>query len=181
MRGRADVIRAQGEYNLDTSEAWINAEEARRRYFDNKIRYAETYFELRRTNESYMAGNRRNRLTPEQISEINQRRTPERMTAVSLDPVEGDIKWPVALQGADFAAQREHLEELFAKRAPDNSGAGSENFTQVKQATNAMLKTLKSKVRDMEPSQYVAARKFVDSLSYEARQPKQLEAFANVD
>jgi hypothetical protein len=33
----------------------------------------------------------------------------------------------------------------------------------------------------MEPSQYVAARKFVDSLSYEARQPKQLEAFANVD
>ena len=53
LTGMANAIRAEGEYNLNTSAAAINLEEAQRRDIENRKLWTNTYFEMRRINESY--------------------------------------------------------------------------------------------------------------------------------
>ena len=54
LRGAVDfdaaVVRSAGAANLMNSEAAIRYEEARSRYFENRLQGTETYFEMRRMN-----------------------------------------------------------------------------------------------------------------------------------
>ena len=51
--GQAAMINAQGNYELNHSQALINAEEASTLHMQNRIRYAQTYFEMRQINRYY--------------------------------------------------------------------------------------------------------------------------------
>ena len=51
--GQAAMISAQGNYELNHSQALINAEEANTLHMQNRIRYAQTYFEMRQINRYY--------------------------------------------------------------------------------------------------------------------------------
>ena len=53
LTGMANAISAQGQYNLSTSEAAINMEEAQRRDIENRGKWTDTYFEMRRVNKAY--------------------------------------------------------------------------------------------------------------------------------
>ena len=48
--GLGRIIRAEGQYNLDTSAAFLNFTEAQRREMENLQKWTETYFEMRRIN-----------------------------------------------------------------------------------------------------------------------------------
>ncbi len=58
-RGMADVIRSAGDYNLRTSEAARNVEEARSRNLDNRLKSTQTFFEMRRVNREAAPPRRR--------------------------------------------------------------------------------------------------------------------------
>src|SRR5262245_36253569 len=45
MYGMSNVIRAEGQYNLLTSMAGVNNEEARSRYLDNRKKWQENYLQ----------------------------------------------------------------------------------------------------------------------------------------
>jgi hypothetical protein len=51
--GQAAIINAQGNYELKHSQALINVEEASTLHMQNRIRYAQTYFEMRQINRYY--------------------------------------------------------------------------------------------------------------------------------
>ncbi len=59
LTGMGNAIRAQGQYNLDTSAAAINATAAQNRAIQNNMLWTQTYFEKRRINQAYRDSQRR--------------------------------------------------------------------------------------------------------------------------
>ncbi|MCH8858930.1 MAG: hypothetical protein IID54_05035, partial [Proteobacteria bacterium] len=98
LTGLGRAIRAQGQYNLDTSAATINLEEARTRQIDNRKLWTNTYFEMRKVNQASRDAERRPRGTPETRVRLAQEAAPNRFSPGELDPVTGvviDYELPV--------------------------------------------------------------------------------------
>ena len=117
-----------GEYNLLTSVAVINAQEAYQRAIDNRRLQIETRWELRREHESRRAEHQGPRRTAEERASWNQSRSPRRLTLVQFDGESGTIAWPGALMGDDFADLRVEVERLFASRQGNQGGIASGNY-----------------------------------------------------
>ena len=70
----------------------------------------------------------------------------------------------------DYGVLRAALEHVFAQRA----AAGQLHPYAVgfaKQATDGMLAQLKTRVREVPQQDYIAARRFIESLAYEVQRP----------
>ncbi len=168
LRGAAAYTRAAGEYNLNTSAAAINLEEARSRNIANHQQYVETYFELRRINSSERAAERRSRPTSDQIARWNDAAMPTRLAASELNQTTGSISWPAVFAADAFTADRQLVDALFAARTAGDSGVGSNSHGTIKSAVASMRATLKGMIRDMPSADYLAAVNFLKSLDYEA-------------
>jgi hypothetical protein len=170
-RGIGEVIRAQGEYNLSTSAAAVNLSEARRREIENDKLWVQTYFETREINrQAREAELKRERGNPEDWIRFAQAGRPKLLSNSDLDAVTGKIRWPLLLTAQEYSAQRADLERVFTDRA--YHGMVSLNgLTRVNDLTDAMLASLKTQIRELPPDQYIEARRFLESLAYEATQP----------
>ncbi len=171
LTGQARVLWGAGQYNLATSQAMINLEEARSRYFDNQVKYVETYFEKRRLNKSYLAAERGPSITPETAARLSQMRQPERLSIEELDRGAGRIRWPLALQDEEFAPYRMRIETLFAMQTPEDSGINSPSYAEIRQLTQQAAEQLKARIHSLSPEQYTMARSFLDRIVHEARFP----------
>jgi hypothetical protein len=170
-RGIGEVIRAQGEYNLSTSAAAVNFSEARRREIENDKQWVQTYFEIREINrQAREAEIKRQRGSPEDWIRYAQAGRPKLLSNSELDAVTGKIRWPLLLTTPDYSAQRAELEKVFAARAYHGM-VSLDGLYKVSDLTDAMLANLKSQIRDLPVDQYIEARRFLESLAYEATQP----------
>ena len=169
LRGSAAVIRAQGEYNLNTSGAAINLQTAEKLRIENHKFRTQTYFETRAINREFRAKERVGAATAEQIERMAEVGRPDRITASQVDPRSGQINWPAALLGDEYEPQRRRLDALFAVRDQVDSGVDSGLHAQVKALTGEMKDELKQHVREFDATTYMAARRFLESLRYESR------------
>jgi hypothetical protein len=166
-RGVADVTRSQGMANLFNSQAAINMTEAQRNDMENRQQWTNTYFQMRQANTQYRAQERGPQTTMEQAVRYAQAGKPQPLSPSDLDTVDGEINWPVFLKTPAYAEERAKLDALYGKRA-ELGGITADDYAQINRATQAMLDALKSQVREIPPSEYVATKKFVESLAYEA-------------
>jgi hypothetical protein len=171
LRGRAAVIRSAGEFNYTTSLAAINIQEAISRYIDNRAKWTDTYFAMRKTNQAYRDAERGYRPTQEVLNRISQEASPDRLKPSQLDPSLRTIFWPALLSKGEFDALRTQLDGLFAVQRANNSGLGTENFREIAALTAEMQILLDSMINQLHPDEYLAARRFIESLAYEARFP----------
>jgi len=170
LRGQADWIRACGDYLYSTSLAMINGEEARRRYIDNRQHATKTYFEMRKLNRESLAQERGPRPTEEDVARRSKMRAPDRLGTHELDATFGVLRWPSVLKGHEFQQERTVVNRLMEERTVENSGLGSDNCRQVKQVVSQLEEKLKDRIDSVSPSEYVAGKKFLAGLSYEAQQ-----------
>jgi hypothetical protein len=177
-RGRADFVRSAGQYNLDTSLAEINYQEAYRRAIDNRYHRAKTYFDMRKMNQYAREMERKPRLTAEAIERISKVGLPERLDALELNPTTQTIHWPAILSDARYEAYRVRLEGLFSARTPENSGLGTENAREIRLLTTELLDQFKSDVHGMTVEEFSSGRLFLESLAYESQFAPQEEAVA---
>jgi hypothetical protein len=169
--GLGAVIRAQGEYNLDTSAAAVNFSVARQQEIENRKRWTQSYFELRDLNrQGFEAETKRLRGTPEDWLRVAQAGKPKRLSPTELDIVTGEIHWPILLTARNYSGQRVELERAFADRAY-HGVMEAETFLKVLHLSEGLLGNLKTQVRDLPTGQYLAAKRFLESLAYEASQP----------
>jgi hypothetical protein len=170
-RGLAEVIRSAGEYNLNSSAAAVNLSVARQQEIENHRRAVHTYFDLRDLNRQiFVAEQKRLRSSPEDAIRYSQVGKPRRLSPSELDSVTGEIRWPTLLTARNFSAQRIELEKAFSNRSYQGV-LGAEALWRVTQLTDDMLVSIKSQVHYLPPSQYVEAKRFLQSLAYEAAQP----------
>jgi hypothetical protein len=169
-RGFADVIRARGYAAESTANALLTYEEARSRFFDNKLKWTEIYWARRRLNESERQQDYDKMRTRRDNWRNNRVERVAALNPSQLDPSSGKIYWPTPLQAAQFYDGRKKIDELFLTRSRSSiPGLDQEiNLT-----TQAMKDQLKDYIETMTPHEYLAARKFLDGLNYEIQAPPQ--------
>lgn len=167
--GAAAMAQAAGQRNLMNSQAALNALEAQRMATENRELRAQAYFRMREANEEYRQRHARPRPTREQLTRLAEMATPEPPSPSELDSHTGRIRWPLVLQDDLFAAHRQRIEEIFAQRAEGEMGW--RDVRQLDAVTDAFLAQLRDHIDYFPPMDYVAAKRFVESLHYTGRQP----------
>jgi hypothetical protein len=170
-RGLGDLFRSAGVYNYYSSVAAVNLEEARRRAIDNDKAWTLAYFELRDYNtQKRDTLLKRDRGNPEDWTRLARSAAPKPLDNRDLEVVTGKVHWPILLTAREFAPQRAALERLFADRAY-RGVMGAEGFMTAMRATDEMQIGLRYMIDVVPVKQYMAARRFLESLAYEAGQP----------
>ncbi len=171
LGGLGMAIRSQGQYNLMTSEAAINWQEADKRAMENQVNWTNTYFEKRRINQAYKESQKGPQPSHSDWVRLCKKRRPGVWKATALDTVTGQIAWPTALQADIFADDRATLEQLFAQRAATDGAVGLDNYSKIRATVDNALETLKQRIRDIDTRNYLEARNFLLGLAREADFP----------
>jgi hypothetical protein len=168
--GLARIIRAESEYMLLGSQAAINRSEARSREMDNWKKWVETYFEVKRINREARAAERGRPLTEADFVRMAQMGKPRRLTPSELENVTGQLNWPLLLQAKAFTPYRELLDQCFAYRA-SRGAMELDEYLKAEQTAQLMLGMLRDQIQDFAGVDYMNARRFLESIAYEARFP----------
>lgn len=169
--GMSEVLRAEGYNNLQNSEAAKNWEEAKTLDMQNRLRWTETYFEMRRVNREARAAERGPPVTQEQTIRWAKMAAPARLKTTDLDPVTGHINYPLLLTQDIYSPYRDRLDTLFSERAASGGSLRYEQFQDIQSTVTAFIEALKQRVNDYAAGDYGVARTFLDSLAHEARRP----------
>jgi hypothetical protein len=170
-RGLAAVVQAKGYANLQNSEAAKNWEEAKTLDMQNKLRWSETYFEMRQVNRDKRADEGGPRVTQDQAIRLAKMAAPPRLQSTQLDPVTGHIEYPLILTADIYTQYRNRLDSLFSQRAASGGSIRYDDFKAIETTISQFVELLEKHVSDYASGDYGHARNFLDSLVNEARQP----------
>ena len=168
QRGFADVVRSAGQYNLDTAQAANIGQDTVSKYLDNRMKGTDTYFQMREANRQYRRQLKTPPLSSEQLYRIAAEQAPKTLASSDLDPLTGDIAWPLVLQGDEYEDVRIKLDGLFALRAKEGSAS---HVFEIQQVANDALAQLKANIKNYPAPEYMKAKRFLESLSFSARAP----------
>jgi hypothetical protein len=164
QRGYADVVRSQGMANLLNSQAATQYEAARKSYIENRMRATQTYFDMRRYNTESRNAERGTPLSMEQYVRLAREQAPDTLTATQLDSLTGAVNWPAPLRKPEYGAFRSRIEKLFQDRA-----LGYSVYSDIRAACEEFQARLQADIMQFQANDYVAGKKFLDSLIYAAR------------
>ena len=162
--GMASMMRAQGYQNLQNSEAAQNFQSAQSQQIDNRKKWTETYFDMRKTNRQARADEAPSRISHEDAIRLAKSVAPPRLSSTQLDPVTGHIQYPLVLQDSIFTPYRSELDSLFAGRASSGSGLQFQDFQAIRKTVTKFMEVLKEHVTDYPSSEYGKARVFLNSI-----------------
>lgn len=169
MYGMAAVIRAQGQAAENYSQARINQEQARQAYLKNEQEWLKLRNDTREQHQARtLAKANDQREARDRWLSSRPSSLPPKLTADELDPISGVIHWPDLLQRPEFKDSRQRLDELFASRAltsAQTSGLASDIYQTARQMQDEMRQI----INQVPPNDYIASRKFLDSLALEGR------------
>ena len=168
LRGMGDLVQSWGQYNLMTSQGMVAAEQTRQLALQNDSQAVETYFHNRRVNSEARRAEAGPKLTAVQVERINQSRTPARLTAAQLGH-DGAIEWPAVLEQPKYDALRNKLSGLFANRVNEETAPSLSLYRHVQMVTQSFKALLRDEMSNLSSGDYLAARRFLDSLAHEAR------------
>lgn len=174
-KSHAAIVAAQASIIANTATAAAavakareDLENVRGMALENDLKATKAYFEKRKMHADYRAQHAPPRADKEELARRAKSAAP-RTTAYHVDPVRGRIYWPSVLKREEFARQREQLDALFVQRKTQEAGVGSNFCRQTKALSLQMREELKRMVYQMAPAEYLAARRFLDVLAYEAQ------------
>jgi len=167
--GYADVIRSEGYYNLTTAQGMVELEKANNLYLQNKKEAYRAYWAGKEQRSAIDAQKReRTRHSAEALQVAGKSDAAQPLSKEVLNPETGKIVWPTALLDSKYSAKRTEVEKLFEMRAKTSGGANSQTKIQV--ATGELQAMLKTNITKMNATDYVKAKKFLDSLAVTASQ-----------
>jgi hypothetical protein len=162
--GYADMIRSEGYYNMMTAQGMVQAEQARAQYIQNRNESFRSYLAGKEQRTAVDAQKReRGRHSVEALNLAAKSALPQPLGSDAINPETGKINWPKALLDSRYTAKRTELEHLFELRNKTSGGANSQTKIQV--AAGEMTAILKSNITKMSSTDYMKARKFLDSLT----------------
>jgi hypothetical protein len=123
-RGVSGIIQAQGERNLNNSQAAINAQDAYSMAIDNSTKSVNAFWEQK---DIYKARQQ------QEFAEIGRKRSDyiarhglQSLTPQEYDRTTGQITWLKVLEQAQYDQYRNTLDELMRKRAYQGALSGDE-------------------------------------------------------
>jgi len=177
LRGLGALTASQGEANYYNSLAAINFQDAYARYVQNRQKATDAYFAGRQANRAARFGDV-SRLTLDRYSALARHDAPQCLRQNQYDRALGRLNWPAVLTGDEFAAERDLVNRAFKARSPGDVGPNTAFYETVKQLSSSLEAKLKTHINDLDPAQYLAAKKFLQGLSCESNQPPASPALA---
>ena len=171
LRGEADLTRATGEAALNTSKAGINVQTASSMELDNRLKYCETFHEMRRVNRANRAIEWGPRPTMEQIVKMARMNLPKRLSSIELDPVTGEISWPVVLMDLIYEPHTQEIQNRFVERAMGADIIGYQQVSAIESNFAKLKEFLRDNIDKYAAGRYGQARSFLDSLAREYEMP----------
>jgi hypothetical protein len=168
----SSVTRSRGQYQLDRSQARINNAQADAQVMQNRKQLAADYFETRSINKKARFGDydeRKKINTQNNLFRYGQEGRPTRLTSSELDPVTGQITWPISLEAPSFFQYTQPIDEAFVKRAETRARFSYKIYQSVKKDCSGLEDQLQSQVRSMDPQDWTQAKGFVKRLKREVR------------
>jgi len=151
-RGIGGIIQAQGQRNVNNSQAAINAQDAYSMAIDNSVKSVNAFWEKK---DIY------NQRKQQELAQIAQKRSGylakhglKSLTTEEFDRTTGQITWPKVLEQKQFDQYRNTLDELMRKRAYQGALTGDEYMqaTAASKEWRAML----AKQKDVYPPQILS-------------------------
>jgi hypothetical protein len=167
LRGRAALARAYGQGNYWNAQAMKDTQEAYRRYLENRRKTLETYVELAQINQEARANARGPRATREDLARYANEGAPKPLTASQFDGAFGVIRWPEVLRRPEFGVARSTVDRLLPDYCLRRVDVGSDTSHDLTQSVVELQGKLKEEINSVSPMEYVAAKKFLESLKYE--------------
>ena len=166
----ANVIRSQGMYNVATSQAMVNIEKARGSYLANQEKAMQFYYARKRAVEAEHANEREQekaKIQRYQEYMAQEVANAPRLNSNQLNPNSGQITWPRAASGQArvLRPSPNTAEAYFAARAKQTTTVTDSK--KMHDTVAAMRDELRGRIHDMNPSDYMESRKFLDTLSLE--------------
>jgi hypothetical protein len=174
LRGRAAVIDAIGNFEVNDAQAGILLEQGRALNRENNLRQTEALhmqkkmwedarIQARKDREARMAEGKQ--LLAQRQSTVY--RDAYQLSAGELDFKTGQITWPDALRDDRFQANRDRMEELFRQHV--GYGVPRANVArEIARSVDQWSRVLRSEVSSMSREDYLAAQKFLLGLKYGA-------------
>ena len=110
--GVSSIVRSQGQYNLATAQAAIAAEQANQLAIQNRVNATKAYFEMRQINKDYQ-NSQRGQVSQQSMAAYYEHQKPRKLSPSQLDPVTGQIRWPVLLKDEAYQPYREQMQSIF--------------------------------------------------------------------
>jgi hypothetical protein len=165
LNGAGNLLWGAGSYNLATSQAGINRQVARNMAIHNREDSIRAYYDAKQANAEYRQSLRKP--AGEKTVASNLRPQPNRLSSEQFDRRNGIVIWPAALRTESFATLREKLDQLAASMHPGSTDNQPDRTREIRTLTSEMKEQLKGAIDDLSPSEYMAARKFLDALANE--------------
>ncbi len=164
----SSVTRSRGQYQLDQSQARINRAQARTLEIQNRVDLAKSYFEARSINKKARFGDYSEKRKAN-LARYGQEGLPTRLTSSELDPVTGQITWPIALEAPTFAPYTKPIDEAFVERAKTKARFSYDTYQQVTKECKNLDTKLRSQSNTINAQDWTQAKSFVDRLRREIR------------
>ncbi len=164
----SSVTRSKGQYQLDQSQARINRAQARTLEIQNRVDLAKSYFEARSINKQARFGDYAEK-RKKNLARYGQEGRPTRLTSTELDPVTGQITWPIALEAPTFAPYTKPIDEAFVKRAETKARFSYDTYQNVTKECKDINTELRSQVNTINAEDWTQAKSFVDRLRREIK------------
>jgi len=135
---------------------------------ENQNYAVSSYYQNKKVHDQWQQQqNDKGRVTESEAEFFAKELEPGRLSAAQFDRSIKVIHWPPLLRDKQFSKVRLNLDLLFHNRTPDNSGADSDNYNEIKTNCDAMHEILKGMIKELAMPEYVAANHFIKSVSYE--------------
>jgi hypothetical protein len=145
------------------------AQQAYREYLDNRTKTLETYGELAQINQDLRARQRGPRPTQEELRRYATEGLPKPLSASQFDAMFGVLRWPEVLRRPEFAAERSSIDRLLPDYCLRAAAVGSDACRDLSRSVVEMETKLKKDINSLTPLDYIAAKKFLESLKYEVQ------------
>jgi hypothetical protein len=174
LRGRAAVIDAIGNFEVNDSQAAILSEQARALDRENNLKQTEALLAQKKmwSDARIQARQDRDARSAAGREILAQReatiyRQAYQLSASELNLKTGELCWPAALQDAKFQENRVHMEELFRQCIAYGSPEPG-TTAEIARSVDQWSRTLRNDIGSMPREEYLAAQKFLLGLKYGA-------------
>jgi hypothetical protein len=162
--GMSNLLRSEGAYDVEESEAVINGERARTKYIDNQQKIFQARQAVKRVGMAAHAEDREtHKADRARQEEFLAAHKPQPLSHEHLDPWNGTIQWPAALMESDFDELRNSLSDLFGQKARGYDKSAVES--KIDKDVQEMRDLLRSQILTIPLHDYSEARKFLDSMA----------------
>jgi hypothetical protein len=169
LDGTSQVVGAAGQYNQASAAAAVNVTQAESNELRNQVQRVQAAWDIQRIGREERERQRGPRPTTEELALRARAAAPAVLEPSQMDLASGTIFWPAALRGNDFEQHRVEINRLAARWAGYRALDGDER-AEMREHVGAMFDLLNDQITSIPPQEYMASRRFLESLLYETTQ-----------